>query len=116
MKLLITAAMVLAVGAPASAQPAGGMTNMPGMGSGQGASHAAMVTADGSGVVTAVDVRAGTVSIHHSPIAKLGWPAMTMSFKATPPSLLQAIKAGQTVTFTLMQMGSATTLTAIQPK
>jgi Cu(I)/Ag(I) efflux system protein CusF len=113
MKLLLTTVLAFVVAAPAFAQPAGDMTGMPGMAAGD---HAGMTMADGSGVVTAVDMKAGTVSIHHSPIAKLGWPAMTMSFKASPPSILQGISVGQAVTFTLMQMNGENTITAIQPK
>jgi Cu(I)/Ag(I) efflux system protein CusF len=115
MKLLLIAA-ALAVAAPAIAQPAGDMKAMPGMAGPSGADQSSMTTTDGAGVVTAVDAKGGTVTIHHGPIAKLGWPAMTMAFKASPPSLAQGVKAGQSVTFTLMQMGGSTTLTAIQPK
>jgi Cu(I)/Ag(I) efflux system protein CusF len=104
--------MKLALTTPAFAQPASDMKAMPGMSGAQ----SGMTTASGSGVVTAVDSKAGTVTIHHGPIAKLSWPAMTMTFKASPPSLLQGAKAGQSVGFTLMQMGGTTTLTAIQPK
>jgi Cu(I)/Ag(I) efflux system protein CusF len=116
MKLLLTAAMALVVAAPAFAQPAGGMNNMPGMAGAQGADHSSMTMAAGTGVVTAVDAKAGTVTIHHGPIAKLSWPAMTMAFKASPSTLMQGVKVGQSVTFTLMQIGGATTLTAIQAK
>ena len=116
MKLILTATLALAVAAPAFAQPAADMKAMPGMSGAQGADHSSMTMADGAGVVTAVDAKAGTVTIHHGPIAKLSWPAMTMAFKASPPTLLQGLKAGQSVTFTLMQMGGSTTLTAIQPK
>jgi Cu(I)/Ag(I) efflux system protein CusF len=75
-----------------------------------------MVMADGAGTVTALDPKAGVVTIHHGPIAKLSWPAMTMAFKATDPAVLQGVKVGQSVKFQLMQMGSDTQLTAIAPK
>jgi Cu(I)/Ag(I) efflux system protein CusF len=67
------------------------------------ASHpaaAAAGTVEGTGQVKTVDAKAGAVTIHHGPIAALGWPAMTMTFKATPAAL-QAAKPGQTVRFTL---------------
>lgn len=115
MKLLFAAALALSLAAPAFAQPASDMKNMPGMSGAQGSDHSSMTMADGAGVVTAVDGKAGTVTIHHGPIPKLSWPAMTMAFKASPPTLLQGVKAGQSVTFTLMQMDGSTTLTAIQP-
>lgn len=112
MKLTLATALALTLALPAFAQPSSGQAGMSGMGS----SQAAITTADGAGVVTAVDAGAGTVSIHHGPIAKLGWPAMTMAFKADPPSILHDIKTGQQVSFTLMQMGGSTTLTAIRAK
>ena len=81
----------------------------------QGADHSSMIMADGAGVVTAVDSKAGTVTIHCGPIAKLAWPAMTMALKASSPSLLQGVKVGQSVKFQVMQMGGAVQLTAIRP-
>ena len=58
----------------------------------------------GTGVVQAVDAKAGTVTIHHGPIAALKWPAMTMTFKATP-DVLKGAKKGATVSFTLNAAG-----------
>jgi Cu(I)/Ag(I) efflux system protein CusF len=60
------------------------------------ASDAASIWA--SGVVTAVDPAAGTITIDHGPVASLQWPAMTMTFKA--PSIdLKDIKPGDHVQF-----------------
>lgn len=59
----------------------------------------------GTGVVKAVNAKAGTIKIHHGPIAALKWPAMTMDFKASPQVIAQA-KAGKSVTFTLNATGS----------
>jgi Cu(I)/Ag(I) efflux system protein CusF len=102
MNLAPAAALVLLLAAPAAAQPADDMKSMPGMAGAQGAEPSS-TTATGVGVVTALDARAGTITIHHGPIAKLSWPAMTMAFKASSPTLLQGVKAGQSVTFTLVQ-------------
>lgn len=115
MRFVLAAAVSLAVIVPAIAH-SGATGNMQGMGTMQGMSGAAMVTANGDGVVTALNAKAGTVTIHHGPIAALKWPAMTMEFKASSPSLLKGIKVGQKVNFTLMQMGGAISLTAIKPK
>ena len=60
--------------------------------------------AKGTGVVKAVNAKAGTITLHHGPIPALKWPAMTMSFKASP-QVLAAAKAGKTVTFTLNDAG-----------
>lgn len=115
MRMFVAAAFCLALVAPAVAAP-GGAGSMSGMGDMKGMSGSAMVMANGEGVITAINAKAGTVTIHHGPIAALKWPAMTMPFKANPPSLLSGVKVGQKVQFTLMQMGGATTLTAIKPK
>jgi Cu(I)/Ag(I) efflux system protein CusF len=58
----------------------------------------------GAGVVQAVNAKAGTITIHHGPIAALKWPAMTMTFKATQ-DVLKAAKQGATVNFTLNAAG-----------
>jgi Cu(I)/Ag(I) efflux system protein CusF len=113
MKLFLTSAtLAFAIAVPALAQPSGGMKGMSGMeGMGQ---TTTMTTAQGAGVVKGVDPKGGTVTIQHGPIAALNWPAMTMTFKANPASLLKDISVGQSVKFKLMKMGGATTLTAIQ--
>ncbi len=69
--------------------------------------------AEATGQIRSVDAQAGTVTIHHGPIAALGWPAMTMTFKATPAAL-RAAKAGQTVRFTLRTPDNQ--VVAIQPQ
>ena len=40
--------------------------------------------AKGTGTVSAVDVAAGKVTLDHDAMPDLGWPAMTMGFKADP--------------------------------
>ena len=109
MRSVFLAAAVLALAASATAAPADGAHDMS-------AAHGAMTMAEGQGAVVSVNAAAGTVTIHHGPIAALNWPAMTMAFKATPPSILHGVKAGQQVTFQLMQMNGATTITSIKAK
>lgn len=58
----------------------------------------------GSGVVKGVNAKAGTVTLHHGPIPALKWPAMTMTFKASP-ELVKTAKTGKSVTFTLNAAG-----------
>ena len=72
-------------------------------------------TAQGTGVVEAVDTAKGTVTIKHQAIASIQWPAMTMTFKADPPSLLKDVKVGEKVNFTLHPEGANSTVTAIVP-
>lgn len=105
---VLVAASVLAAG-PALAQP---MANMPGMDHGAPAAK----TGKGAGIVTAIDVKAGTITIKHAAIPAVGWPAMTMTFKATPPTLLRGVRAGQTVGFYMRTKGMNAEVTALQPR
>lgn len=93
MKLALAAAAAL-IAVPAFAQaPA-----MPAMAA---HNHAAPAkTVEGVGDVKAVDVKGGSITLHHGPIAALSWPAMTMKFKASA-DVLKGVKAGQAVSFTL---------------
>lgn len=72
-------------------------------------------TAQGTGVIEAVDTAKGTVTIKHQAIASIHWPAMTMTFKADPPSLLKGVKIGEKVDFTLHPAGMNSAVTAITP-
>jgi Cu(I)/Ag(I) efflux system membrane fusion protein len=49
------------------------------------------------GTVDSIDLRAGTMSLNHGPVASLKWPAMTMEFKAANESLLKDLKPGAKV-------------------
>jgi Cu(I)/Ag(I) efflux system protein CusF len=108
---LIAATLVVTSGAAFAADAAKPMAGMN-----HGPPSGGMVMADGVGVVRAVDVTGGMVTIEHAPIAALKWPAMTMKMKATPPTILKGVSVGQSVKFKLMQMGDATEVTSIQPK
>ncbi|MFZ3081898.1 efflux RND transporter periplasmic adaptor subunit [Rhodoferax ferrireducens] len=64
----------------------------------QAAAPAKAVGHQATGTVDGVDLKAGTVSLSHGPIASLKWPAMTMEFKTANAALLQALKPGAKVT------------------
>lgn len=57
--------------------------------------------AEGTGVVRALNAKAGTITLDHDAIPSLGWPAMTMTFKAADPALLRGVAPGQRVRFQL---------------
>jgi Cu(I)/Ag(I) efflux system membrane fusion protein len=57
--------------------------------------------ADGS--IDGIDLKAGTVSLSHGPIAALKWPAMTMEFKVAHGGLLQGLQPGQAVAFEFVE-------------
>jgi len=57
---------------------------------------------------------ASKMTIKHEPIASLGWPAMTMSFRAKPVSLLNGLKVGQKIAFDANQGSGLPEITAIR--
>ncbi len=112
---LLTLATILSLGVAgaASAQPAAKpMADMPGM----SMPAAAAKTGRGTGVITEIDAAAGTVTLQHQPIPSLGWPAMTMGFKAKPASLLKGLKVGQKIGFDANQGTGLPEITAIRQR
>lgn len=78
------------------------------------ANHAAAPAAgavEGVGVVKKIDAKALSVTINHEPIKALNWPAMTMPFKVADKAVLDKMKVGAKVRFTL----SGQTITAVRP-
>jgi Cu/Ag efflux protein CusF len=73
---------------------------------------AAAKMAKGTGTVTAIDAKAGTITLDHGPIPEANWPAMTMGFKAAS-ALVQSVKVGDKVDFDLKLEGGAGEITAI---
>ena len=79
----------------------GGMASPGPAASGSGAAAAVGHRAEGS--VDSVDAQAGTISLHHGPVASLKWPPMTMEFKAANAALLGGLKPGQAVSFEFVE-------------
>lgn len=105
--LAALAAGLAACGDSRSAEtPAAGAQSPP-------SAAAAAKTARGTGTVTAVDTAGGTVTISHGPIPEAGWPAMTMAFKAIPPTLLSDVAVGDRVRFDLKLDGGAGEIVAL---
>ena len=100
MKYAYVALALFSLGTPALAQHAGHAAPAPTAAPANGIK--------GTGVVKAVDAKAGVIKIHHGPIAALKWPAMTMDFKAAP-AVLASAKVGKSVTFTLNAAGDQVT-------
>jgi Cu(I)/Ag(I) efflux system protein CusF len=79
-----------------------------------GMEHAAQpADAQGVGVIKAIDTAKGKITLQHEAIPALGWPAMTMAFKAASPDLLTAAKVGDRVRFGLKPNGMGGTVTSI---
>lgn len=64
-----------------------------------------------AGQVTAI--AADQVTIAHGPVEGIGWPAMTMTFWAGSPEMLQGVSVGDPVSFAFRQGGSAYVLTSL---
>ena len=96
--------------APASEMPmASDMSGMPMEGR-----QAAMMGA-GSGVITAVDAAAGTVTIDHGAIPDVSWPAMAMTFTA-PTAVLADARVGDRVAFDVSVHDGVNEVTALRPQ
>ena len=67
-----------------------------------------------SGEVRKVDLEAHKITLKHGEIKNLEMPGMTMVFKATDPSLLDKVKAGDKVNFTAEKRDGAIVVTAIE--
>lgn len=93
-----------AIAAPAFADDMKGMAMSP---------ATAEKTGHATGVITAVDSKAKTVTIKHGPIPAVGWPAMTMTFTATPSAPLSGLKIGDKVKFSVRIAGGKNQVTAI---
>lgn len=103
---ILTSVTLLAM----AGQPAGAGTPMPSM-----AMKAAVKTGSGIGTVTAVDQRSGTVTIAHGPIPGVGWPAMTMTFKAAPP-VLTGLSAGKKIGFDVAVTDASAIVTKVRAR
>lgn len=110
----IIATLALAVPLASAAQ---NMTDMKGMKMAPAGKSAAVKTGKATGVIKALDQKAGKVTLQHGPIPTVGWPAMTMTFKAVPAAILEGLKVGQKVEFEVRTpaMGPEVTAIRVQP-
>lgn len=111
------AALLAACGEKAAtnaAAPANGVASTSNMSGDMGnmAMPAGTKMGKGTGTVTAIDKAAGKITLDHGPIPAVGWPAMTMAFKASP-KLLDSVTVGDKVAFDLTLRGSEGEVTAI---
>ena len=68
---------------------------------------------EGSGTVTAVDTKAGMITLDHGPIPGVNWPAMKMGFMVKP-AILSGIAVGDKVAFEVTVIGNAGEITHIK--
>lgn len=98
--------LVAACGETESAGP----ENRPASEEGPAASRAGEVYS-ATGEVTAI--AGDQVTISHGPVEGIGWPAMTMTFRAGSPDMVQSISVGDRVSFAFRQDGGAYVLTSL---
>ena len=66
-----------------------------------------------TGMVTAIDAEAGTITLDHGAIPAVGWPPMKMGFSAKP-DLLAGIAVGDKIDFDVTVTANGGQVTAIQ--
>jgi Cu(I)/Ag(I) efflux system protein CusF len=110
--VLVAASSTLIACGTDEAPSASNMPNMPA--AQQRASGQPAAENRGMGVVESVDTANGSLTIAHEPIAALGWPAMTMSFKVDRPVLLEGVEAGEQIEFTLRGGDASAVVTSIE--
>ncbi|MDE2309278.1 MAG: copper-binding protein [Betaproteobacteria bacterium] len=62
------------------------------------------ISHQGTGKVVSVDRKKSRVRLAHEPIESLGWSGMTMDFSVAKASLLDGLRAGDTVKFELIHL------------
>lgn len=92
---IIALLLACVVPLPLAAQPMAGM---------EAQKKTAPDSHQGTGKVVSVDRAKLRIKLAHEPIQSLGWSAMMMDFSVVNASLLDGIKAGDTVRFELRQL------------
>ena len=87
----------------------GAMGNMPMPAQTGAASQGTTYTTTGQVASVADD----SVTINHQPVPALGWPSMTMTFRAPDAAMLSGLSTGAPVQFTFRQEGNQNVLTEI---
>ena len=74
-------------------------------------------TAAGAKVYSATgdvtEISGDRVTISHGPVEGIGWPPMTMGFKAGSPEMIRGINVGDLVAFQFQKDGESYTLTSL---
>ncbi|KQV58077.1 MULTISPECIES: copper-binding protein [unclassified Duganella] len=76
----------------------------------------AVVADSADGEIKKVDKASGKLTIKHGELKNLGMGAMTMVFRAKDAAMLDQVKAGDKVRFTVENANGAMTVTALEVK
>jgi Cu/Ag efflux protein CusF len=109
MKRIATSLVAFALLAPA-ALPAHAQGH-----AGHGSPAAAQSASKIDGEIRKVDKAAGKLTIKHGEVKAMGMPPMTMMFGVKDKSLLDKVKEGDKVLFSLATESGAMVVTAIEP-
>ncbi len=66
------------------------------------------------GMVKAVNIKGGEVTISHGPVKTLNWPAMTMAFKVHDKALFNKLAVGKEIQFEITPMGQGYMVSAVK--
>lgn len=67
------------------------------------------------GEVRKIDRDAKKLTIKHGPLKNLDMPPMTMVFQVKDPAMLERVKTGDKVRFTVEKIGGQYTVTVMEP-
>lgn len=67
------------------------------------------------GEVRKVDREVAKVTIRHGPVPEFDMQGMTMVFRVADPALLDRLKSGDRIVFTMTKIGGAFAVTAVEP-
>ena len=87
------------------------MSGMQGVGAGAQSAEPTGQMHSGNGDIT--EISSDSVTVSHGPVDSIGWPAMTMTFRASSANLLQGLSVGDPVDFQFQQAGDQYVLTSI---
>lgn len=66
------------------------------------------------GEIKKIDKAAGKMTIKHGPLENLNMPGMTMVFRVKDTGMLDVVKTGDTVKFSVEKLNGALTVTALE--
>lgn len=73
-------------------------------------------TGSAEGEVRKIDKAAGEITLKHGPIRDMGMPGMTMAFPVAAPTLLDKVKVGDKVSFSVAMKNSRMVVQSVEPK
>jgi len=73
-------------------------------------------TGRAEGEVRKIDKAVGEITLKHGPIKDMGMSGMTMAFPVADPALLDKVKVGDKVSFTVAMKNSQMVVQSVEPK